>query len=183
MNWASPVLCVLVLTVHLASSATIAFIYSCSGFCRNANGIATSAWYFLITSTPFCPRIMEGVIQQRCADGGWRCNDEVWHFSSFQNLSHAERGCHNSVLLLSVEQKGEIQDNCRPKRAHITTRVYVSVKISEVGKLTVKLLWEVVGSQDVQKYSGMDLGQDSPMFCLHCHQSFCSRSIQVAEMS
>ena len=27
-------------------------------------------------------------------------------FYSFRNLSHAVSGCHNSVLLLSVEQKG-----------------------------------------------------------------------------
>ena len=41
--------------------------------------------------------------------------------------------------------------------------------------------WEVVGDKVVKRYSVMDLGQDSPVLCLHCHQSFCSRSICIIE--
>ena len=43
--------------------------------------------------------------------------------------------------------------------------------------------WEVAGEQAVKRYSVMDLGQDSLVLCLHCHQSFCSRSICTTETS
>ena len=38
-------------------------------------------------------------------------------------------------------------------------------------------------SQAAKGYSTMDLGQDSSVSCLHCHQSFCSRSIRTFQTS
>ena len=49
-------------------------------------------------------------------------------FPSYRNLSHAVRGCHNSVLLLKVDQKGRHMTTVGQMRTHITTRVYVSPK-------------------------------------------------------
>ena len=49
--------------------------------------------------------------------------------------------------------------------------------------LTVKVPWKVGGSQAVKRYSVMDLGRDSPVLRLHCHQSFCSRSIRTLQTS
>ena len=46
-----------------------------------------------------------------------------------------------------------------------------------VGKWDVEPSWEVVGNQAGKRYSVMDPGQDSLVVCLHCCQSFCSRSI------
>ena len=43
--------------------------------------------------------------------------------------------------------------------------------------------WEVINNQAVQRYSVRDLGRDSPVLCLHCHQSFCSRSLCTTETS
>ena len=54
-------------------------------------------------------------------------------------------------------------------------------KLSHVTKLVVP--WEVVGEQVVKRYSVMDLGQDSPVLCLHCHPPFCSKSICTTETS
>ena len=85
--------------------------------------------------------------------------------------------------------------NLEPRSAWMSTnaRHPASLHVRVTGnqqrsdKLTVKLIsvvpWEVVGEQVVQRNSVMDLGQDSPVLSLHCHQSFCSRSICITEKS
>ena len=71
-------------------------------------------------------------------------------FHSFQNLSHAVRGCQNSVLLLKLDQNRRHMTTVDLMCTHITTRVCVSPRYGS-GNLTVKLPWEVVGSQACQK--------------------------------
>ena len=66
----------------------------------------------------------------------------------------------------------------------IQAHVYASPETDgESGKLTVKVPWKIGGSQAVKKCSMMDLGQDSPVSCIHGHQSFCSRSIRTFQTS
>ena len=66
----------------------------------------------------------------------------------------------------------------------IQAHLYASPETDrESGKLTVKVPWKIGGSQAVKKCSMMDLGQDSPVSCIHGHQSFCSRSIRTFQTS
>ena len=69
-------------------------------------------------------------------------------FPSLQNLSHAARGCHDSVLSQRVKQKGKTHDDYQQTCADSTVRVYASRKTHwESGMLTVKVQWEAVGNQ------------------------------------
>ena len=64
-----------------------------------------------------------------------------------------------------------MSQNCQQMRAYLRAHVCVLQKTSmEVIRITVRLIsvvpWEVVGDQVVERYSVVDLGQDSPVLCL-----------------
>ena len=65
---------------------------------------------------------------------------ELKTFQSLQNLSHAVRGCHDSVLFRKVEKHDDYQQMC----AHITARVYASPQTEQrSGMFTVKVVPDV----------------------------------------
>ena len=66
-------------------------------------------------------------------------------------------------------------------RKHQDARVHITKDQEDSDRFTLKVPWEVVRSQTVNRCSVVDLGQDSPVLCLH--ESFCSKSICTPEIS
>ena len=123
--------------------------------------------FFLRPFLLAAPCSLSATSDEQTEDGHAMMESDTFH--SFQDLVHAARARHNSVLSLRVELKRKAHctalNKCAPTSPPACTRHQRPTR-----KWYVDCEGAVVGctKSGCNKYSVMDLGRDSPGLCLHC---------------